>query len=87
MTEADYPNINGITAEALCPVCTPEPRNITRLTFVKTILNPEPIMIFYCPKCRKEFHELQCIFSNYTWMYIDEEVEYLKEEIINEHKN
>lgn len=69
------------TPEALCPICTPIPFNITRLRYVRTILTPEPVMIFYCPKCRKEYHEYQVIFSNYTWMYIEEEKESEKKKL------
>ena len=68
------------TPEALCPMCTPIPFNITRLRYVRTILAPESVMIFYCPKCRKEYHEYQVIFSNYTWLYIEEEKESEKQE-------
>lgn len=76
----EYANSNVLgTPEALCPICTPKPFNITRLRFVRTILTPEPVMIFYCPKCRKEFHEYQVIHSNYTWLYEEEEKSYQKE--------
>lgn len=61
-------------AEPLCRICNSD--EITRLRYVKTILNPEEIKIFFCPKCKKEFHEYQIIWSNYEWLYQDETKEW-----------
>ena len=57
-------------AEPLCKNYNYE--EITKLRYVKTIHNPEEIKIFYCPRCRKEFHEYEVIWSNYEWLYRDE---------------
>ena len=58
-------------AEALCPECCP--LEIVKLKSIRTILNPEPIQIFFCNNCKKEYHEYQVIWSNYEWLY--EEIE------------
>jgi len=54
-------------AEALCPKCAP--LEIIKLKSIRTILNPEPIQIFFCNNCKKEYHEYQVIWSNYEWLY------------------
>ena len=48
--------------EALCPECSP--LEIVKLKSTRTILNPEPIEIFFCNNCKKEYHEYQVIWSN-----------------------
>ena len=58
-------------AEALCPKCAP--LEIVKLNYIRTILNPEPIKIYFCINCKTEMHEYEVIWSNYEFLY--EEIE------------
>jgi len=59
-------------AEALCPKCAP--LEIIKLKSIRTILNPEPIQIFFCNNCKTEMHEYEVIWSNYEWLYEEMEI-------------
>ena len=59
-------------AEALCPKCAP--LEIIKLKSIRTILNPEPIQIFFCNNCKTEMHEYDVIWSNYEWLYEEMEI-------------
>lgn len=72
MTKENYYNETIHNAEALCMVCSNVDNEIIKLRYERTVLNPEEIKIFYCHRCRKEYHEYNVIWSNYEWLYREE---------------
>ena len=53
--------------EYLCPNCTPE---------IITVLVRYNSDDYYCTRCTTHFKEEECIASNYTWLYIEDDKEF-----------
>jgi len=44
------------------PICKKD------LSFVDYLRTENKVMIYFCKKCRKEYHEYQLYWSNYEWL-------------------